>query len=308
MRILNGSGNIDAPLRGGVIALGNFDGFHRGHQAVVTRAVELARKKGAPALVGTFDPHPALYFRPGTPPFQLTSMDQRIRLFGAHGADATVIFHFDQGVANASPDAFVGEWLVGKLGVAGVVTGQDFTFGKGRSGDVDDLARLAAASGLVLDTVSPVSDDEGVISSTRIRAALRAGDVAAAARLLTRPFTIEGEVSHGDKRGRAMGFPTANVTLDDYARPAYGVYAVRCRLADGRVVDGAANIGIRPMFDPPKELLEVHLFDFSGDLYGQRIAVELHHYLRPEARFDGLDALVRQMQADCARAKELLAA
>lgn len=308
MDVLDGNAAVPAALKGGVIALGNFDGFHLGHQRVVGRAIERARAAGVPALVGTFDPHPARYFRPENAPFQLTSMDQRLRLLEAFGVDAVTIFHFDQGLATVSPEDFVAKWLVERLGASGVVTGEDFTFGRARSGNVADLARLGAGFGIEAEAVAAVTDADGVISSTRVRDALLRGDMATAARLMTRPYVIEGEVSHGDKVGRTIGFPTANVSLGDYVRPAYGVYAVRCRLADGRVLNGAANIGVRPMFDPPKELLEVYLFDFSGDLYGQKIAVELHHYLRPEARFDGLDGLVAQMQLDCARAKELLAA
>lgn len=307
MRILDGSARLDAALRGGVIALGNFDGFHLGHQSVIGRTVAMARADGVPALVGTFDPHPARYFRPENPPFQLTTIDQRARLFAGAGVDGTVAFHFGDGLADASPEQFVADWLVERLGATGVVTGGDFTFGKGRSGDFAMLARLGATFGLRVEHVAPVMDGTDVVSSSHIREALRAADVETAARLLTRPYTIEGVVEHGDKRGRVLGFPTANIALGDYQRPAYGVYAVRCRLADGRMVIGAANIGVRPMFDPPRELLEVHIIDFAGDLYGQPVAVELHHYLRPEARFDGLEALVAQMTADCARAKELLA-
>ena len=308
MLALNASDMLDPALRGGVIALGNFDGFHIGHQAVVARAVALARARGVPALIGTFTPHPARYFRPDAPPFRLTTMDQRLALFAASGVDATLIFHFAEGLAQAAPEAFVADWLHGRAGVSGVVTGEDFTFGKARAGNVADLARLGAASGISAEAVTAVTDAEGIISSTRIRAAIRAGQMELAARLLSRPYTIAGEVTHGDKLGRTIGFPTANVLLADYLRPAYGIYAVRGHLADGRVADGAANIGIRPMFDPPKELLEVHLFDFAGDLYGQTMAVELRYFLRPEAKFEGLDALTEQIARDCAHAKELLAA
>jgi riboflavin kinase/FMN adenylyltransferase len=308
MESLNGSENITGRHRGGVIALGNFDGFHKGHQAVIGRAVELARQRGVSALVGTFDPHPAEYFKPDGKPIELTGMDQRLALIETFGADAAVIFHFNEGLAEASPAAFVTDWLASGLGVSAVVTGRDFTFGRDRAGNVEMLDKLCADMGIEAEAVAPIADQDGIVSSTRIRNALREGRISEANRLLTRPYTIEGIVGHGDKLGRTIGFPTANVMLGRYLRPAYGVYAVRCRLSDGRVFNGAANIGIRPMFDPPKELLEVHLFDFAGDLYGQKIAVELHHYLRPEARFDGLDALVEQIAADCTRAKELLAA
>jgi len=295
-------------LRGGVVALGNFDGFHRGHQAVVGRAVERARAEGRPVLVATFDPHPVRFFHPDTPPFRLTTLDQRARLFAAAGADAMLVFRFDAGLASVAPREFVTEWLIGRAGAVSVVTGQDFTFGKARSGSVATLAALGPELGLWTEAVAPVTDAAGSISSSRIREALISGDCETATRLLTRPFAIEGVVQHGDKLGRTIGFPTANLPLGNYLRPAYGVYAVRGRLPGGRVVDGAANLGIRPQFDPPKELLEPHFFDFSGDLYGQTIDVEFISFLRPEARFDGLDALTAQIAADCAEARRRLAA
>ena len=306
-RFLDG-GTLPPHLRRGVVALGNFDGFHRGHQAVVGRAIQLARAEGRPALVATFDPHPARLFKPELAPFALTTLDQKMRLLADFGVDATVVLRFDRAFAALGPEAFVTDWLIGHLGIAGVVTGHDFTFGKARAGDTADLARFGAAYGFTAEAIGAVRESDGeIISSTHIRKLLRAGDPGGAARLLTRPFTIEGTVEHGDKRGRSIGFPTANLALGDYVRPAYGVYAVRVRLADGRMVDGVANLGVRPMFDPPKELLETYLFDWSGDLYGQSIAVELHHFLRPEWKLDGLEALKRQIDADCAEARRLLA-
>lgn len=299
---------LPAHLRGGVAALGNFDGFHRGHQAVVGRALERARGEGRPAVVITFDPHPARLFRPDLPPFALTSIAQRLDLFDAFGVDAGVVLRFDRDFAALPAEIFVGEWLAERLGLAGVVTGEDFTFGRARSGDVGELARLGAAYGLAAEAIAPVADtDGGVISSSRVREALKAGDPGTAAKLLTRPFAIEGVVEHGDKRGRTIDFPTANLALGDYVRPAYGVYAVRVRLHGGRLVDGVANLGVRPMFDPPKELLEVYLFDFAEDLYGRTIGVELHHFLRPEWKLDGLDALKAQIARDCDAARKALA-
>jgi riboflavin kinase/FMN adenylyltransferase len=307
MERLDGGSAVPAGLAGGIVALGNFDGFHLGHQAVVGRAVERARAEGRPALVATFDPHPVRYFRPDTPPFRLTTLDQRARLFAAAGADAMVVFHFDAVLAGLHADAFVAERLVGALRVGGVVTGEDFTFGHRKSGDIATLRAAGAANGFSVDTVGAVMLDGEPVSSTRIRAALGAGDPRGAARLLTRPFAIEGVVQHGDKLGRTIGYPTANLDMGKYLRPAYGIYAVRGRLSDGRVLDGAANLGIRPSFDPPKELLEPFFFDFSGDLYGQELEVELIDYIRPEAKFDTLDALVAQMDSDCATARTLLA-
>jgi riboflavin kinase/FMN adenylyltransferase len=258
-------------------------------------------------LVATFDPHPMRFFRPDSPWFRLTTMDQRARLIEAAGVDAMYVFRFDAAFAAASPEQFAADWLAGRLGAAGIVTGGDFTFGRNRGGDVRLLAELGAAHGFSAEAVAPVTESGLPISSTRIREALRAGDCDTAARLLTRRFTVEGVVEHGDKRGRAIGYPTANLSLDRYLRPRFGVYAVRGRLADGTVLDGAANLGIRPTFQPPRELLEPYFFDFSGDLYGQRIAVELHAFLRAEAKFDSLDALVAQMAKDCDEARLRLA-
>lgn len=295
-------------LRGAVLALGNFDGFHRGHQAVVARARDLARGAGRPLIVATFDPHPVRFFQPDTPPFQLTTLDQRERLFEQAGADAMLVFRFDAELAAVGADAFVADWLVGRARAAVAVTGEDFTFGRRRGGSVALLSALGPAHGLETHSVGAVADADAAVSSSRIRDALRAGDCATAERLLTRPFTIRGPVCHGDKVGRTLGYPTANLELGDYLRPAYGIYAVRGLLPDGVRVAGAANLGIRPTFDPPRELLEPYFLDWSGDLYGQEIAVALIERLRPEAKFDGLDALVAQMDADCAEVRRILSA
>ena len=306
-RVLNG-GAVLPGLRGGVVALGNFDGFHRGHQAVVGAARDAAHSAGRPALVATFDPHPARLFRPDAPPFALTTRDQKLDLLAAFGIDGAVVMPFDRAFAALDAEAFVGDWLAARIGAAGVVSGGDFTFGRGREGDTAALARLGAAHAIAARVVDPVSDGQGIISSTRVRAALTAGDPAAAAALLTRPFTLRGVVQHGNKLGRTLGFPTANLTLGDYQRPRFGVYAVRVRMPDGSVRDGVANIGIRPMIQPAVELLEVFVFDWTGDLYGQQIAVELMAFLRPEWELDGLAALERQIAADCVAARVALGA
>ncbi|MEG8037976.1 bifunctional riboflavin kinase/FAD synthetase [Sphingomonas sp. LR60] len=307
MQRLDGGSAVPAALAGAIVALGNFDGFHLGHQAVVARAVDRARAEGRPALVATFDPHPVRHFRPDAEPFRLTTLDQRARLFAAAGADGMVVFHFDAALAALPADVFIAERLIGALQVGGVVTGEDFTFGHAKSGNIATLRAAGERAGFSVDTVGAVLLEGEPVSSTRIRAALRGGDPLGAARLLTRPFAVEGIVQHGDKLGRTIGYPTANLDMGPYLRPAYGIYAVRGRLADGRVLNGAANLGIRPTFDPPKELLEPYFFDFSGDLYGQVLEVELIEWLRAEAKFDSLDALVAQMDLDCARARELLA-
>ncbi len=308
MERLDSSAPVPPHLRGAIVALGNFDGFHLGHQAVVGQAVARARAERRPMIVATFDPHPVRLFRPETPPFRLTTLDQREALFADAGADAMFIFAFNAAMAAMTAPEFAA-YLRHHVGAAGIVTGQDFTFGKGKSGSIATLAELSEALGMFAQAVPPVTEDQGgVISSSRIRDALKAGDCATATRLLTRPFTIQGRVQHGDKLGRTIGYPTANVDMGSYLRPAYGIYAVRGRLPDGRILDGAANLGIRPTFDPPKELLEPFFFDFSESLYGQCIEVQLIEYLRPEAKFDGLDALVAQMEKDCARARQILAA
>lgn len=304
---LDGHLPIPDDLRGAVIALGNFDGVHGGHQAVIGRAVRHARDEGRPAIVATFDPHPVRHFKPDAEPFRLTSLDQRQDYLAALGADAMLVLPFDAQLAATSAEDFITQLLLARYGAAGVVTGADFVFGRGRSGDVVTLADHARRHGFFTEMVAPVDDSNEVISSSRIRDALRAGDCATAARLLTRPFTVRGTVQHGDKNGRKLGFPTANVDMGNYVRPLYGIYAITGRLADGRILKGAANIGIRPSFDPPKELLEPHFFDFAEDLYGQSVDVEFRHFLRGEAKFDSMDALIDQIAADCDQARSLLA-
>jgi len=307
MERLDGGSAVPDALRGGIVALGNFDGFHKGHQAVVGRAVSRARAEGRPALVATFDPHPVRFFKPDLPPFRLTTLDQRQRLFAEAGADAMLVYHFGADLAAVTAPDFVTDYLLSRAGVAGVVTGEDFTFGRNRGGDVEVLKLLGQANRLSVEAVAPVDEDGAPISSSRIREALEAGDCAAAARLLTRPFAIEGEVEHGDKRGRELGYPTANLSLGPYQRPRFGVYAVRGRLPGGQLLDGVANLGTRPMFDPPRELLEPYFFDFDGDLYGQTIEVALIAFLRDEEAFDDLGALKAAIARDCESARAALA-
>jgi riboflavin kinase/FMN adenylyltransferase len=296
---------IPEDVRGAVIALGNFDGYHLGHQAVVGRAVQRGAHERRPVIVATFDPHPVRHFKPDTPPFRLTTLDQRERLFSHAGADAMLVFRFGAELASTTAEDFVTDRLLARIGAAGVVTGEDFTFGKGRGGNFQLLREAGKQHGIKAEAVEAVLLDGQRISSGRIREALQAGDPATATRMLTRPFAVEGEVIHGNKRGRDFGWPTANIQLGPYLRPAYGIYAVRVRLPDDSEYDGVANFGHRPMFEP-EELLEVHLFDFEGDLYGQQIEVALHHYQRPEARFESIDELVTQIGCDAEEAKRLL--
>ncbi len=307
MTRLSGDDRIEGDLRGAIIALGNFDGFHKGHQAVARVATDWAKAENRATIIATFDPHPVRHFKPDVPPFRLTTLDQREGLFEAAGADAMLVFEFGAELASTTAEDFVIKLLIERFGAAGIVTGEDFTFGKGRAGNVDVMQRLGAPKGLATKAVGPVSDSDDVISSSRVRDALKAGDLETATGLLTRPFAIEGKVIHGDKNGRKLGFPTANIDMDHYLRPRYGIYAVKGRLPGGRVLSGAANLGIRPSFDPPKELLEPYFFDFDEDLYGQTIEVELHHFLRGEQKFDDLEALKTQMERDCERAREYLA-
>jgi len=299
---------IPENLRGAVIALGNFDGFHIGHQHVVTEAVEWARAESRSAIVATFDPHPVRHFAPHVPPFRLTTLDQREELFAAAGADAMLVFTFDDDLAAMSAESFVRDLLGIHIGASGVVTGEDFTFGKGRGGNTQVLRDIGATCGVETRAISPVGASGQTISSSRIRDALKAGECDVAAKLLSRPFTVRGTVVHGDKRGRELGYPTANIEMGHYLRPRFGVYAVKGRvLSTGQKLLGAANMGVRPQFDPPKELLEPYFFDFDGDLYGEELDVAFHHFIRPEAKFDDLGALVAQMERDCEEARERLA-
>ena len=309
MRWLDHRETVPDALRGAIIALGNFDGFHKGHQAVAGEAISWAHAEGRPSIIATFDPHPVRFFKPDVPPFRLTTLEQRQELYLAAGATAMLVFHFDSELAGTSAEDFITEILIDRFGAHGVVTGGDFTFGQGAKGNVELLRSFGGANGLQSRVVDVVEDDSETVSSSRIREALREGDPQLAAKLLTRPFAIRGIVEHGDKRGRELGYPTANLVIDNYLRPKFGIYAVTGRiLSTGDMLEGAASVGIRPQFEPPKELLEPYFFDFSGDLYGQKIEVAFHHFLRGEAKFDSLDELTAQMEKDCAEAKRLLSA
>ena len=301
---------LDQPMpeafRAAIVALGNFDGFHLGHQAVVGRAVARGHHERRPVIVATFDPHPVRLFKPDVPPFKLTSLDKRQRLFAHAGADAMLVFGFDRDLAATSAEDFVRQLLGERIGAAGVITGDDFTFGRGRAGNVETLGRLGAGVGIVAEAVAPVLLDGERISSGRIREALAAGDPGTATRLLSRPFAVEGQVERGDGRGRELGYPTANLRLGDYQRPAYGIYAIRVRLDDGREFAGVGSLGIRPTFEPPVELLEANLFDVDEDLYGRTIEVALHAFIRAEEKFDSLAALAARMKEDEAEARRLL--
>jgi riboflavin kinase / FMN adenylyltransferase len=307
MQRLTLAGGIPQAFKGSIVALGNFDGFHLGHQAVVGRAIQRGFHERRPVIVATFDPHPVRYFKPDVPPFRLTSLDQREALFAHAGADAMLVFQFGEQLRSTTAEQFVTGLLAERVGAAGVVTGDDFTFGKMRSGNVELLRTLGAEHRIVAETVAPVLLGGTRISSGRVRDALIAGDTGLATRLMSRDFAVEGVVQGGDKRGRELGYPTANMVLGDYQRPRYGIYAVRATLDDGSEHPGVASLGIRPTFDPPQELLETHLLDFDGDLYGRKIEVALHAFIREERKFESVDALVAEMRKDEAVARKLLA-
>jgi riboflavin kinase/FMN adenylyltransferase len=294
-------------LKGAAVAIGAFDGVHRGHQAVIARARVAADRLGAPLAVVSFDPHPRRWFQPEAAPFRLMTPAQMARALEPLGVDRLYLLPFDADMAAMSDQAFAQEVLADGLGIPHAAVGFDFTYGKGRTGSAEGLRRHGESLGFGVTVVDRVDDPDGLkLSSSGVREALKAGDMDRAKAILGRPFAIEGQVIHGDKRGRTIGVPTANIPMGDYMRPAYGVYATRTRLPDGRVVDGVANLGVRPMFEIDQPLLEVWLFGFDGDLYGQTVETELIAFLRGELAFDGLDALKVQIEADAEAARAAL--
>jgi len=298
--------SLPAEWTGAVIALGNFDGVHRGHQALVARAQQQARALDAPLVALTFEPHPRRYFVPDTGPFRLTLLPAKVRLLAESGVQAVLAQRFDPAFAAISAQAFVDSVLLQGLGARHVVCGYDFTFGARRSGNVEQLREMAAERALGVTVLDPVMREGEIYSSTRIREALRAGWPSEASELLGHHWEIEGAVEQGDQRGRTIGFPTANVALGEHLRPRFGVYAVRARV-DGTWRDGVANLGKRPTVGKLQENFEVHLFDFTGDLYSQVLRVQLIDFIRPEMKFSGLDALKAQIAADGQAARAILA-
>jgi len=296
---------IPAPWKGGAVALGNFDGVHKGHQALLARTAEQARALDAPLLVLTFEPHPRRFFVPNTGPFRLTMPPAKLRLLEQYGVQAVLAQNFDTAFAALSADAFVDDVLLGGLGARHVVCGYDFTFGWRRGGNVEMLRDMGARKGFGVTVLDPVMREGEIYSSTSIREALRAGWPSEAAELLGHAWEIEGVVEEGDKRGRAIGFPTANVALGEHLRPRFGVYAVRA-LIDGKWRGGVANLGRRPTIGKLQENFEVHLFDFAGDLYGKSLRVALVDFIRPEMKFAGLDQLKAQIAADGQAARQIL--
>ncbi len=309
MQIFRHFENLPSEVRGASVAVGNFDGVHLGHRAVIGEAGRVARDQAIPWAVLSFEPHPRSLFSPGGEPFRLTPFRIKARHIEELGVDALIVLHFDEAFAALGADDFVNRVLVEGLGARHVVSGYDFVFGHKRSGNCELLLHKGQEQGFDFTCVSAVDDGETVYSSTGVRNLLRAGDPRGAAALLGRDFEIEGRVEHGDKRGRTIGFPTANLHLGEYLRPAKGVYAIRAGVDEGtetRWMDGVANFGNRPTFDGKDAIFEAHLFDFDGDLYGRHLRIALVDYLRAEKKFDGLDDLKAQIALDGEQARRIL--
>lgn len=310
MEIFRHYNALPVDVHGAAVAIGNFDGVHRGHQAVIAEAGHVASAMGAPWAVLTFEPHPRSIFQPGAEPFRLTPFRSKVRTVRELGVDIMVVLNFDKEFSQRSAENFVHDVLVGGLKARHVVSGYDFVFGHGRKGNCELLLRRGQEEGFHFTAVRAVEDENGeVFSSTRVRQLLRAGKPQEARDILGRPFEIEGIVATGERRGRAIGTPTANLPMGDYLRPELGVYAVRVGMdVEGATIwyDGVANLGRRPTFDGEEVLLEAHIFDFDRDLYGKHIRVALVEYLRAEKKFDGLEALKAQIAIDGDQARKIL--
>lgn len=303
---VDGADRLPATLRGGVVAIGNFDGVHRGHQAVI----DAARRPGVPLGVVTFEPHPRQVFAPDAPPFRLMNAEARRNRLEKLGVDLLFELPFTRDLAALPPESFARDVLAAGLGLSHVVVGADFQFGKGRAGTAETLRAHGQEFGFDVTILPIVGSEDGAISSTAIRQALSLGRVRDAAEMLGHRHRIDGAVLHGEKRGRELGYPTANMAVEGLHLPKLGVYAVKVDVLGGAFAgcyDGVASLGVRPMFGVNAPNFEVHLFDFQGDLYGQHLSVALVDYLRPEARFDGLQALIDQMDEDSRQARALLA-
>jgi len=298
-------GGDPGPLRGAVVAIGNFDGVHRGHRAVIGAALRRAHALGRKAAALTFTPHPRLFLRPQDTLFQLSSERDRLRLLAASGLDGAIVMTFDASLAATTAEDFIARILVGRLSIGGAAIGFDFHFGHKRVGSPAYLAEQGARLGFAVDIVPPLEDEGRPVSSGAVRAALSQGKVVEAAELLGAPWFVSGEVIHGEKRGRDLGFPTANLKLDPACGLKHGIYAVRVGIG-GKRHDGVASFGVRPMFDDGAPLLEVFLFDFEGDLYGQTIDVAFIGWIRHEQKFESVEALKRAMAGDSARARDAL--
>ncbi|MEA2882217.1 MAG: riboflavin kinase / adenylyltransferase [Bradyrhizobium sp.] len=293
--------------KGAVVAMGNFDGVHLGHRAVIRAALEMAKRHERPAFAVTFEPHPRRFFSPNTPQFRLSDETAKLRLLAGTGLAGAVVMTFDKARAGTPAQDFIHHDLIERLGISGIAVGYDFHFGKGRVGSPSLLASEAPRLGIEVDVQPHVDIDERPVSSSAIRMALAEGEIADATLMLDGPWFVTGEVIHGEKRGRDLGYPTANIKLDNNCGLKHGIYAVRVGHGDQRF-DGVASFGRRPTFDNGAPLLEVFLFDFQGDLYGAVLDVAFIAYIRDELKFSDVDALVRQMDDDSTRAKAALAA
>ena len=312
MQVFHGYDSFPREMRGAALAIGNFDGVHRGHQALIARArdrADASAAQGGSHLAGAmvFEPHPREFFHPERPHFRLTSLERKLALLERYGLDLTVVAPFDARLAGLDPDSFIEQVLVKALGVRHVVVGYDFFFAKGRGGDAKHMQKRGAELGFGVSVIPPVAEDGEVFSSSAIRAEIAQGDVAGAARMMGHWWSVGGEVVGGAKRGTGMGFPTANIVLPRTTPLAYGIYAVYVDGPDGRH-QGAAYLGTRPTFDNGPPVLEVFLFDFDGNLYGKRIEVSFVAFIRPDRRFESMEALMVQMAEDCERARQMLAA
>src|SRR3954454_21710976 len=297
--------------RGAVVAMGNFDGVHLGHRAVIAAALQMARLHRRPALAVTFEPHPRLFFSPNTPQFRLTDEKAKLRLLAGAGLQGAVVMTFDKTRAGTTAQEFIHHDLIGRLGVSGIAVGYDFHFGKGRVGSPSLLVNEAPRLGIEVDVQPHVDIDERPVSSSAIRIALAEGQIEDATLMLGGPWFITGEVIHGEKRGRDLGYPTANIRLDKNCGLKHGIYAVRVGRGQGKDqlrFDGVASFGRRPTFDNGAPLLEVFLFEFDGDLYGKVLDVALIGFIREELKFESVDALVARMHEDSSRARAMLAA
>jgi len=307
LRIVHGWRDLPPEQRGAAVALGEFDGVHRGHLGVIASAAVAAQAQGLPLGVISFEPHPRRYFQPDAEPFRLMTLGQQARALEALGVDLFYVLPFDTEMATMTDEAFARQVLAEGLGARHVAAGFDITFGKDRTGDPEALRRYGEANGFSVSIVERMGD--GVVekfSSSAVREALKTGHPERAAEILGRPFAIEGVVVEGQHLGRQLGFPTANVLNGDYVVPMLGSYATRTRLADGREVPGVANFGVNPTTGLVEARLEVWLFDFNEDLYGQTIETDLVNFLRPELKFDGLEALIDQIRKDADQARALL--
>jgi riboflavin kinase / FMN adenylyltransferase len=304
--VVDGAKGAAAGQRGGALAIGNFDGVHRGHQALLQIARDTAARLNAPSGVMVFEPHPRVLFRPDLPHFTLTPRPRQLQLFAAFGLDQAVVLPFDRSLSQLSARAFVEDVLVGRLSVAHVVIGYDFSFGKDRAGKPDDMRALGAELGFGVTVVEPVGNGGAVFSSSAIRGLLAQGDVAGANLALGHRWRVTGRVTGGAKRGTSLGFPTANITMPAGTSLGHGIYAAWVDVG-ARRHKGAAYFGTRPQFDNGAPVLEVFLIDFDGDLYGQDISVAFVDFLRGDRAFDGVEALKIQMTKDCARAEQVLA-